>query len=68
MTSDWLFIAPRTKEDFPLQEDNDLLSVNSTGMIGLLLTKSLSESNLVEELGPTRILAVVGSPWINKSH
>ena len=61
MTTEWIFVAPRRKDDY--QHEGYKIGVNSTGMVGLLLTKSDEETAFVEKIGPLAILADVGSPW-----
>jgi len=61
MTTEWIFISPRTKDDYTEQDQR--IAVNSTGMVGLLLTKSEDQTNFVERVGPLNILAYVGKPW-----
>lgn len=61
MTTEWMFISPRIKEDYV--DQGYTIGVNSTGMVGLLLTKSEQESAFVENIGPITILAHVGKPW-----
>ena len=61
MTPDWIFVSPREKDDY--QREGHKIGVNSTGMVGLLLTKSDQETAFVEKIGPLAILADVGSPW-----
>ena len=61
MTTEWMFISPRSKDDY--QGEGYKIGVNSTGMIGLLLTKSREESQFVERIGPLTILSYVGKEW-----
>lgn len=61
MTTDWMFVSPRSKDDFI--EDGYKIAVNSTGMVGLLLTKSQEESDFIERVGPLTILSNVGVLW-----
>jgi ATP adenylyltransferase/5',5'''-P-1,P-4-tetraphosphate phosphorylase II len=61
MTTDWMFVSPRDKDDYRGQDHK--IAVNSTGMVGLLLTKSTEESEFLERVGPSSILATVGKPW-----
>jgi len=61
MTTEWMFISPRIKEDYV--DQGYTINVNSTGMVGLLLTKSEQESAFVENIGPITILAQVSKPW-----
>ena len=61
MTVDWLFVAPRTKDEYI--HEGHKIGVNSTGMVGLLLTKSDEETAFIEKVGPLAVLADVGSPW-----
>ena len=61
MTTEWMFISPRSKDDYI--DNGHKIAVNSTGMVGLLLTKSEEQSQFVEEIGPLTILAFVGKPW-----
>jgi len=61
LTEEWMFVSPRIKDDF-INKDHKI-GVNSTGMIGLLLTKSQEESTFLENMGPLNILKEVGKPW-----
>ena len=61
MTTEWIFVAPRRKGDYI--EQGYKIGVNSTGMIGLLLTKSEEESQILEDIGPLTVLEYVGKPW-----
>jgi ATP adenylyltransferase len=61
MTTQWMFISPRSKDDYI--GEGYKLSVNSTGMVGLLLTKSEDETAFLERISPATILAYVGKPW-----
>jgi ATP adenylyltransferase/5',5'''-P-1,P-4-tetraphosphate phosphorylase II len=61
MTTDWIFISPRTKDDFI--SEGYKIAVNSTGMVGLLLTKSEDETAFLEKIGPIKVLASVGKAW-----
>lgn len=61
MTTEWMFLSPRLKGDYV--GDGYRISVNSTGMIGLLLTKSEEQSKFLERIGPLTILSHVGKPW-----
>ena len=61
MTTEWIFISPRSKDDFI--DQGQRIAVNSTGMVGLLLTKSEEQTEFVERVGPINILAHVGKPW-----
>jgi len=65
MTTEWIFLSPRTKDDYVGQQYD--IGVNSTGMVGLLLTKSEAETQFIEEIGPLSILSDVGKPWPQKS-
>jgi ATP adenylyltransferase/5',5'''-P-1,P-4-tetraphosphate phosphorylase II len=65
MTTDWMFVSPRDKGDY--FGDDHKIAVNSTGMVGLLLTKSPEESEFLERVGPSTILAAVGKPWASKN-
>jgi ATP adenylyltransferase/5',5'''-P-1,P-4-tetraphosphate phosphorylase II len=66
MTTQWMFICPRSTGDF--RDQGREIGVNSTGMVGLLLTKSQDESDFVEQYGPGRILSFVGEPWPSQSN
>jgi len=61
MTTDWIFVAPRRKDDY--QHEGYKIGVNSTGMVGLLLTKSDEETAFIEKVGPLAVLEDVGCPW-----
>jgi ATP adenylyltransferase/5',5'''-P-1,P-4-tetraphosphate phosphorylase II len=61
ITRDWMFISPRTRDDYI--GEGFKIGINSTGMVGLLLTKSREESQFLERIGPATILAHVGRPW-----
>ena len=61
MTTEWMFISPRLKDNYI--GEGYKIGVNSTGMIGLLLTKSEEESKFIETIGPLKILSYVGKPW-----
>ena len=61
MTTDWIFVAPRKKDDY--QHEGYKIGVNSTGMIGLLLTKSDEETAFIEKVGPLAVLEDVGCLW-----
>lgn len=65
MTTEWMFLSPRSKDDYIGEEYE--IGVNSTGMIGLLLTKSEKESEFLEKTGPLTILSCVGKPWPSSS-
>ncbi|KAK9448451.1 ATP adenylyltransferase-domain-containing protein [Limtongia smithiae] len=56
MTKEWMFIAPRRQELY------EGVSVNTTGMVGLMLAKSHEQLDLIKRLGPSKILANVGLP------
>ncbi|OLL22670.1 Diadenosine 5',5'''-P1,P4-tetraphosphate phosphorylase 2 [Neolecta irregularis DAH-3] len=56
MTKEWMFMAPRSKEHW---KD---ISINSTGMVGLLLTKSDEELQDVKHTRIVEILEHVGIP------
>ena len=62
MTTDWIFICPRTKDDF-ISDEGHKIAVNSTGMVGLLLTKSPEETTFLENIGPMTVLQSVGKTW-----
>jgi len=62
MTTDWIFVCPRTKDDF-MSEEGHKIAVNSTGMVGLLLTKSPEETTFLEKIGPMTVLQSVGKAW-----
>jgi ATP adenylyltransferase/5',5'''-P-1,P-4-tetraphosphate phosphorylase II len=64
MTREWMFLSPRKKDDYINQEYR--IGVNSTGMIGLLLTKSPEESQFLEDIGPVTVLEDVGISWSAK--
>jgi sulfate adenylyltransferase (ADP) / ATP adenylyltransferase len=61
MTTDWMFISPRSKDDYI--GNGQKVAVNSTGMVGLLLAKSQEQSDFIENIGPMTVLADVGKPW-----
>jgi ATP adenylyltransferase/5',5'''-P-1,P-4-tetraphosphate phosphorylase II len=61
MTTQWMFISPRERDDY--RGEQYKIAVNSTGMVGLLLTKSPEESDFLERVGPATILGQVGKPW-----
>lgn len=61
MTTQWMFISPREKDDY--RGEQYKIAVNSTGMVGLLLTKSPEESEFLERVGPATILGQVGKSW-----
>jgi ATP adenylyltransferase len=61
MTTDWIFVAPRKNDDY--QHEGYKIGVNSTGMVGLLLTKSDEETAFIEKVGPLAVLEDVGCPW-----
>jgi ATP adenylyltransferase/5',5'''-P-1,P-4-tetraphosphate phosphorylase II len=61
MTMDWIFLSPRTMDDYT--DTDQRIAVNSTGMVGLLLTKSDEQTEFVERVRPLSILASVGKPW-----
>lgn len=61
MTTDWVFVSPRSKGDYI--DGDHKIGVNSTGMVGLLLTKSEEESEFLERVGPLSILTELGKPW-----
>jgi len=61
MTTEWIFLSPRIRDDYT--EENQSIAVNSTGMVGMLLTKSEEQTEFVEQVGPLNILANVGKPW-----
>lgn len=61
MTTEWMFLSPRSKGGYV--GDGYRIGVNSTGMVGLLLTKSEEESKFLEQIGPLTILSYVGKPW-----
>lgn len=61
MTTQWMFVSPRSKDDY--LGEGYKISVNSTGMVGLLLTKSEEETEFLERISPATILAYVGKPW-----
>jgi ATP adenylyltransferase/5',5'''-P-1,P-4-tetraphosphate phosphorylase II len=65
MTTDWMFVSPRDKDDY--RGEDHKIAVNSTGMVGLLLTKSPEESEFLERVGPSTILAAVGKPWASNN-
>lgn len=56
-TEEWFLVVPRRKERF-----NDL-SVNSVGMIGLLLAKSEEQLGLYKETGPIKLLENLAYPY-----
>lgn len=64
MTTDWMFVSPRDKDDY--RGEQYKIAVNSTGMVGLLLTKSPEESDFLERVGPATILGQVGIPWLQE--
>lgn len=55
-TEEWFMIVPRSSESV------DDLSINSMGVIGLLLAKGEDELERIEEKGPSSILESVGFP------
>ncbi|KAK9478751.1 ATP adenylyltransferase-domain-containing protein [Lipomyces japonicus] len=61
MTSKWMFMAPRSKEEF------EGVSVNSTGLVGLLLAKSQYQAELIKTVTPLHILGSVGLPVLDKT-
>ncbi|KAK9453918.1 ATP adenylyltransferase-domain-containing protein [Dipodascopsis uninucleata] len=61
MTKEWMFIAPRSKETY---ED---ISINSTGMAGLLLAKSEDQFNLIKQIGPLELTGMVGLPMVHRN-
>lgn len=61
MTTEWMFLSPRLQGDYV--GEGYKIGVNSTGMIGLLLTKSEEESKFLERIGLLTILSSVGKPW-----
>jgi ATP adenylyltransferase/5',5'''-P-1,P-4-tetraphosphate phosphorylase II len=61
MTNEWIFLSPRKKDDYI--EQGFKIDVNSTGMVGLLLTKSEEESRFLEQISPARVLENVGIAW-----
>jgi ATP adenylyltransferase/5',5'''-P-1,P-4-tetraphosphate phosphorylase II len=65
MTTHWFFVSPRSKGDYIDGEHK--IGVNSTGMVGLLLTRSEDESDFLEGVGPLSILAALGKPWPTSS-
>jgi ATP adenylyltransferase/5',5'''-P-1,P-4-tetraphosphate phosphorylase II len=61
MTKEWIFLSPRKKDDYI--GEGFKIGVNSTGMVGLLLTKSEEESQFLERIGPVSVLEDVGISW-----
>jgi ATP adenylyltransferase C-terminal domain len=64
MTTEWMYVCPRSKDAY--HGSGHTIDVNSTGMVGLLLTKSEEESTFLEKMGPLSVLAEVGKPWPSK--
>ncbi|KAK9241321.1 ATP adenylyltransferase-domain-containing protein [Lipomyces kononenkoae] len=58
MTKDWMFLAPRGQESY------EGISVNATGMVGLLLAKSEEQLDFIKSTGPLEVTAKVGLPRI----
>ncbi|KAK9379958.1 HIT-like domain-containing protein [Kockiozyma suomiensis] len=58
MTKQWMYMAPRSRETYA--HDDLELSVNATGMVGMLLAKSESELDIFEKVGVLEILKTVG--------
>ncbi|KAK9368685.1 HIT-like domain-containing protein [Lipomyces kononenkoae] len=58
MTKDWMFVAPRGQESY------EGISVNATGMVGLLLAKSEEQLDFIKSTGPLEVTAKVGLPRI----
>ncbi|KTW28904.1 hypothetical protein T552_01532 [Pneumocystis carinii B80] len=54
MTKQWMFMVPRVMESW------NNISVNTTGMVGMLLVKSEEELNLVKNTGVLEILRQLG--------
>ncbi|EMR11088.1 hypothetical protein PNEG_00687 [Pneumocystis murina B123] len=54
MSKQWMFMAPRIMESW------NNISVNTTGMVGMLLVKSEEELNLVKNTGILKILRQLG--------
>ncbi|KAK9469909.1 ATP adenylyltransferase-domain-containing protein [Lipomyces arxii] len=54
MTKEWIFVAPRS------QESADDISINATGMIGLMLAKSDEQMEQIKTRGPLELLLSVG--------
>ena len=61
MTTEWMYICPRSNDDY--HGEGYIISVNSTGMVGLFLTKSEEESAFLERIGALTVLTQVGKPW-----
>ncbi|KAK9256404.1 HIT-like domain-containing protein [Lipomyces tetrasporus] len=59
MTKEWMFLAPRCQEMY------EGVSVNATGMVGLLLAKSDEQLDLIKDTGPLKVTAKVGLPRIS---
>jgi len=66
LTTDWMYVSPRTQEDY--ENEGQRVAVNSTGMVGLLLAKSHEQAEFIEQVGPSNILAYVGSPWPSRQN
>ncbi|KAK9315843.1 HIT-like domain-containing protein [Lipomyces starkeyi] len=60
MTKDWMFVAPRGQESY------GGVSVNATGMVGLLLAKSEEQLDFIKNTGPLEVTARVGLPRITE--
>ncbi|KAK7203678.1 HIT-like domain-containing protein [Myxozyma melibiosi] len=56
MTKEWMFMAPRTKAFY---ED---VSVNATGMVGMLMAKSTEQLEFIKSTGPLEVLLGVSVP------
>jgi sulfate adenylyltransferase (ADP) / ATP adenylyltransferase len=65
MTTHWVFVSPRSKGDYIYGDYK--IGVNSTGIVGLLLTRSEEESEFLERVGPLSILSALGKPWPTSS-
>jgi ATP adenylyltransferase len=56
ITSEWMFLVPRSKEYF------DSISINALGFAGALLVKNKEEMQKVKQVGPLSILQEVAGP------
>ena len=55
-TGDWLWLVPRTREE------HQGIAVNALGFAGALLVRDAAMQELLEELGPLRVLEGVAAP------
>jgi len=56
MTSEWMLVAPRSAESWRS------VSVNSTGMVGMILVKQEEDMELVQSEGILNVLRRLGVP------